>query len=80
MSMGSMMSGTDINQEGGLTQLTDKNVPEVKPTEVVQLKNGDTFNLTASIVKQEVGNRTIKRLAYNGQIPCPVIKVEKGAK
>ncbi len=78
--MGSMMSGTDINQEGGLTQLTDKNVPEVKPTEVVQLKNGDTFNLTASIVKQEVGNRTIKRLAYNGQIPGPVIKVEKGAK
>lgn len=69
-----------LNQKGGLTKLTDKNVPEVQPTQVVELKNGDTFNLTASVVKQEVGNRTIKRLAYNGQIPGPIIKVEKDAK
>ena len=78
LNMDDMMSG--MNVKGGLTKLTDENVPEVQPTQVVELKNGDTFELTASIVKQEVGNQTIKRLAYNGQIPGPVIKVEKGAK
>lgn len=70
----------DMSQKSGLTRLTDETVPEVQPTQVVELKNGDTFDLVASVVKQEVGNRTIKRLAYNGQIPGPVIKVEKGAK
>lgn len=76
----SFMGIDTMNQKGGLTKLTDENVPEVQPTQVVELKNGDTFNLTASVVKQEVGNRTIKRLAYNGQIPGPIIKVEKDAK
>ncbi len=80
MNMGNMMPGTNMTQKGGLTELTDENVPLVQPTQIVELKNGDTFDLTASVVKQEVGNRTVKRLAYNGQIPGPVIKVEKGAK
>lgn len=79
MDMGGM-SGMNMSGSGDLTKLTDENIPLVKPTEIVELKNGDTFNLTASIVKQEVGNRTIKRLAYNGQIPGPVIKVAKDAK
>jgi len=63
-----------------LTEVPKDALPKVKPTEIIQLKDGDTFDLTASIVTQEVGNRTIKRLAYNGQIPGPVIKVERGAK
>ena len=74
------MFGMNITEKGDLTRLLDDTVPEVEPTQIVTLKNGDTFNLNASIVKQEVGNRIIKRLAYNGQIPGPVIKVEKGSK
>lgn len=74
---------TDIrvpdNFKGGLTAVHE-GVDMVKPTEIVELKNGDVFNLEASIVTQEVGNRMVKRLAYNGQIPGPVLKVEKGAK
>lgn len=75
------MSG--MMQGGGkesLTTLPDRVLENVKPTKVIELKDGDTFNLTASIVQQEVGNRTVKRLAYNGQIPGPVLKVEKGAR
>lgn len=67
-------------REGGLTKLTDDQVATVRPTEVVELKDGDTYDLTASIVKQEVGNRVVKRLAYNGQIPGPILKAPKGAK
>ena len=32
------------------------------------------------LVKQEVGNRWVRRLSYNWMIPWPIIKVEKGAK
>lgn len=80
MNMDGMMMGQNAVTGENLSFLRDKNVPIVKPTEVVELKDGDTFNLTASIVQQEVGNRTVKRLAYNGQIPGPVLKVQKGAK
>lgn len=75
--MGAMMGGEQVED---LTKLPDHEVSKVKPTEVVELNDGDTFELEASIVSQEVGNRTIKRLAYNGQIPGPVLKVQKGAK
>ncbi len=55
-------------------------LPTIVPTRLVKLKDGDTFEMTAEIVKQEVGNRTIKRLAYNRMIPGPIIEVEKNAK
>lgn len=48
--------------------------------EVVELKDGDTYVIDATIVKQEVGNQTIKRLAYNGQIPGPILKAPRGSK
>lgn len=78
----SYLSGLTIKSEQGedLTKLPDYQVDMVKPTEIVELKDGDTFDLEATIVKQEVGNRIVKRLAYNGQIPGPILKVEKGAK
>ena len=79
MNMDSMMMEQEIDKEDNLSVLHDSNVSDVRPTEVVELKDGDTFNLTASIVQQEVGNRTVKRLAYNGQIPGPILKVEKGS-
>jgi suppressor of ftsI len=52
----------------------------VQKSEVVELKNGDTYVIDATIVKQEVGNQTIKRLAYNGQIPGPILKAARGSK
>ncbi len=57
-----------------------ENLPEAKKSEIVVLKDWDTYEMVASAVKQEVGNRTIKRLAYNGMIPGPLLKVEKWAK
>lgn len=80
MKANNLSSSSEIKLKDNLSVLVDKNVPLVKPTEIIELKNGDTFVLTASIVKQQVGNRTIKRLAYNGQIPGPILKVQKGAK
>ena len=55
------------------------NLPEAKPSEVVELKNGDTYDMTASIVKKKIGDAEVKMLTYNGSIPGPMIKVPKGA-
>lgn len=55
-------------------------LPEVKKSEIIELKNWDTYKMVASVVKQEVWNRIVKRLAYNWMIPWPILKVEKGSK
>jgi len=52
---------------------------EAKASETVELKNGDTYDFTASIVKKTIGNSVVKMLAYNGMIPGPLIKIEQGA-
>lgn len=80
MGMGGMMMNQVISEKDNLSLLKNSDVPEVKPMEVVELKDGDTYDMVASIVKQTVGNREIKRLAYNGQIPGPVLKAERGSK
>lgn len=56
-----------------------KNYPEAKSSEVVELKNGDSYNLTASIVKRKINGTEVKMLAYNGSIPGPLIKVPQDA-
>ena len=48
-------------------------------TQVVELKNGDTYNLTASIIKKNINGSLVKMLAYNGTVPGPVITIAKGA-
>ena len=49
-----------------------------KRKEVVNLSKGDTYNLTASIVKKTINGQEVKMLAYNGSIPGPLIKVSQG--
>ncbi len=80
LDMDSMMSSRTFEKSQSLTRLHDNNVPAVKPTKIIELKDGDTFEMEATIVSQEVGNRVVKRLAYNGQIPGPVLKVQKDAR
>lgn len=53
-------------------------LPDAKKTETVSLKNGASFDLTASMVKKTIGGQTVKMLAYNGSIPGPLIQVPQG--
>ena len=45
---------------------------------VVELEEGKTFELRASIAKQIIGGKTFRRFAYNGSIPGPLFKVRQG--
>ncbi len=55
------------------------NLPSAQPVQTVELNDGDQFNITAAYVKKEVGNRTLRMLAYNGSVPGPFIRAPQGA-
>src|SRR3989344_2530235 len=54
-------------------------LPEANKQQIVELKNGDTFDLKAEIVRKKIGYLEVKMLGYNGSIPGPLIKVAKGS-
>ncbi|RJR26268.1 multicopper oxidase family protein [candidate division WWE3 bacterium] len=62
-----------------LSQVEVKDLEAAKPSSIVELKNGDSLDLTATIVKKNINGVEVKMLAYNGQIPGPLIKTEKGS-
>ncbi|MDD2693451.1 MAG: multicopper oxidase family protein [Candidatus Gracilibacteria bacterium] len=57
----------------------DATTTDAKPTEVVNLKNGDTYNLTIQKVRKVVNGKSIILLSYNGSIPGPTFRVPRGA-
>ena len=48
-------------------------------TPIVDLKHGDTYKLQAAPVAKQLGDNTVKMLAYNGSIPGPTLRVSQGA-
>ncbi len=56
-----------------------RGLPAARPAETVELKNGDTYDLTAGYVRKEINGTEYRMLAYNGSIPGPLIKVAQGS-
>src|SRR5262245_27885953 len=52
---------------------------EASGTQVVELKDGDAFEMRVSIVRKQIGSASVKMLAYNGSVPGPTLKVPQGA-
>ena len=50
-------------------------LPEATRPEVVELSDGDTFDLEIAPVTKRIGDATVRMLAYNGSIPGPTLKV-----
>lgn len=53
--------------------------PQEKLSGIVELKDGDTYDLTADYVMKEINGIKYEMLAYNGSIPGPTLKVPQGA-
>ncbi len=66
-----------VSSEYSSTDVT--NLSASKPSETVELKNGDIYNLTASYVEKDINGVKYRMLAYNGSIPGPLIKVAQNA-
>jgi FtsP/CotA-like multicopper oxidase with cupredoxin domain len=54
-------------------------LPEPRPSEIINLSDGDEFDLGISSVAKRVGDATVRMLAYNGSIPGPTLKVPQGS-
>jgi FtsP/CotA-like multicopper oxidase with cupredoxin domain len=54
-------------------------LPEVRASELVELADGDEFELEIIPVKKRIGDATVRMLAYNGSVPGPTLKVPQGA-
>jgi FtsP/CotA-like multicopper oxidase with cupredoxin domain len=54
-------------------------LPEAHEPEVVELADGDEFDLSIAPVAKRINGVTVRMLAYNGSIPGPTLKVREGS-
>jgi len=62
-----------------LPHAAHEEVPEVRPTEVVSLADGDTLELVAAPVRRTIAGRSHVLYGFNRQIPGPLIRAERNA-
>jgi FtsP/CotA-like multicopper oxidase with cupredoxin domain len=54
-------------------------LPDARKTELVELSDGDEFALEIAAVKKQIGDATVRMLAYNGSVPGPTLRVPQAA-
>src|SRR5215212_3073929 len=54
-------------------------LPQAVGTTAVDLADGDAFELRIAPVTKQIGDATVRMLAYNGSIPGPTLKVREGS-
>jgi FtsP/CotA-like multicopper oxidase with cupredoxin domain len=54
-------------------------LPVARASELVELSDGDQFDLRIAPVAKRLGDATVRMLAYNGSIPGPTLKVPEGS-
>src|SRR5215207_11293835 len=54
-------------------------LPAAHRPDLVELSDGDRFELRIAPVTKRIGDATVRMLAYNGSIPGPILKVREGS-
>ena len=54
-------------------------ITQSSPTQTIELDDGDTFDLEIGPVTKQIGDATVRMLAYNGSIPGPTLRVKQGS-
>jgi FtsP/CotA-like multicopper oxidase with cupredoxin domain len=54
-------------------------LPEARPTDVVELGDGQLFEMTIEPVAKRLGDDTVRMLGYAGSVPGPTLRVPEGA-
>src|SRR5919198_1252607 len=54
-------------------------LPEARTAELIELTDGDEFDLEIRPVKKRIGDATVRMLSYNGSVPGPTLKIEQGS-
>jgi FtsP/CotA-like multicopper oxidase with cupredoxin domain len=76
-----MMSDPGSHHHGQVSELPRgiEGLSEAGTCELVELRDGDEFELEIVPVKKRIGDATVRMLAYNGSVPGPALKVPQGA-
>jgi FtsP/CotA-like multicopper oxidase with cupredoxin domain len=54
-------------------------LPQAAPTQVVDLADGDIFELRIAPVAKRIGEDSVRMIAYNGSVPGPTLRVREGS-
>jgi FtsP/CotA-like multicopper oxidase with cupredoxin domain len=54
-------------------------LPAARVTEVVELADGELFEMSIEPVAKQIGDEMVRMLGYNGSIPGPTLRVPEGA-
>jgi FtsP/CotA-like multicopper oxidase with cupredoxin domain len=54
-------------------------LPEARQPEVVELADGDDYELEIAPVSKQIGDATVRMLAYNGSVPGPTLQIPQGS-
>jgi FtsP/CotA-like multicopper oxidase with cupredoxin domain len=54
-------------------------LPACVDSELVEVSDGDAFELRIAPVTKRLGDATVRMLAYNGSIPGPLLRVREGS-
>src|SRR3954447_12178790 len=54
-------------------------LPVARATEVVELADGQLFEMSIEPVAKQLGEHTLRMLGYNGSVPGPTLRVPEGA-
>ena len=52
-------------------------LPDAVPHEMIKLTDGDVLDLTAGLVRREIGGQSVIMYGFNNQYPGPLLKVEQ---
>jgi len=77
MQEGMMMGSKDVFVPG--QSISRRPISEVKSSTIINLKDGDLFELSADIVVGNINGKEIKMYGYNGQVPGPALRVPQNA-
>src|SRR5215203_2663237 len=54
-------------------------LPEAMSPEIIDLEDGDAFDLRIHPVRKRIGDAEVRMLGYNGSIPGPTLHVDQGS-
>jgi FtsP/CotA-like multicopper oxidase with cupredoxin domain len=71
------MTTTDLHDH--VFPTATEGLPACVPNTIVELGDGDTYELRIAPVANRLGDTRVRMLAYNGSIPGPTLRVPQGA-
>ena len=71
------MTTTRLHDDTFATETTG--LPGCAPSPIVELRDGDTYDLRIAPVANQIGDSLVRMLGFNGSVPGPTLRVAQGS-